>query len=369
MFNGPAPSIRDSSRGMAASMRPHAPGLKNAPEDQDSGDGLLTTRLLLAAHGEAETSGLVENFRVSRHTLGHAAEVMQLPAPLRLAICTFGGLRKRLKGGPGSPHNANTRLQAAALQAALDEQGDASYRVEAAFASSPPYLEEVLELPSGVDRQIVISMIPTDSRLSCGLICHALQASTRRTRNRSRVVARMWDDPRLTAIHRDHVVSQFPPAAAESSCCLVLVLHGTVVRDRNGDPPDFHAGIQEKCVYGEALRSELMNVAERPWNRVELAYLNHGVGGQWSSPTLVDRLTQLVGEGVQRVVAYPCEHLVDGGETTALPKVLAASGVPETHCLPCLNSTSSFIEYLAARVGAVQSAGTPEGCSPCPLLA
>ena len=324
-------------------------------------------RIVLAAHGEAESAGFKENFDVSRHTLAHAAEVMHLPAPLRLVICAFGGVRKRLKGGPGSPHNANTRQQVAALQSALDEQGGADYRVEAAFASAPPYLEEVLDVPADVDRQLVISMIPTDSRLSCGLICHALHSKGAGSRKRSTILARMWDDPALTAIHRDHVLSHFPRREPESPCCLVLVLHGTVVRDRNGDPPAFHAGAEEKDIYSEALRDALMEVADRPWDRVELAYLNHGVGGQWSSPTLDDLMTQLAGEGVKSVVAYPCEHLVDGGETAGLPGVLAATDVPETHCLPCLNAAGPFIDYLAARVLAAEAVGTSACCSPCPL--
>jgi len=326
-------------------------------------------RVLLAAHGEAESPGFKENFDVSRRTLAHAAEVMHLPTPLRLAICTLGGLRKRVKGGDGSPHNANTRQQVAALQSALDQQGGEDYRVEAAFASSPPYLENVIDLPAGMDRQLFISMIPTDSRLSCGLVCHALDSSADSTCTRSTVLARMWEDPALTAIHRDHVRSHFPAVSNASPCCLVLVLHGTVVRDRNGGPPGFHAGVEEKAVYGEALRDALMDVEDRPWDRVELAYLNHGVGGQWSSPTLDERMKQLADEGVRSVVAYPCEHLVDGGETTGLPGVLAATGVPETHCLPCLNSASPFIDYLAARIRAAEAAGIAGCCTPCPLRA
>lgn len=326
-------------------------------------------RIILAAHGEAEGTGFVENFNVSRHTLGHAAEVMHLPAPLRLAICGLGGLRKRLKGGRGSPHNANTRRQVEALQAVLDEQATARYRVEAAFASASPYLEQAIDPPDHADGQIVISMIPTDSRLSCGLICHALCAGNAESRAHTTVVARMWDDAALTAIHREHVLAHFPATAPESPCCLVLVLHGTVVRDKHGQPPGFHAGVEEKDVYGEALRDALMDVPDRPWERVELAYLNHGVGGQWSSPTLDDLMKRLAEEGVGSVVAYPCEHLVDGGETVQLPDVLDATAVAETHCLPCLNATESFIEYLAARVHAAE-AGEREGrCSPCPLRA
>lgn len=325
-------------------------------------------RVILAAHGEAESAGFVENFRVSRRTLAHAAEVMRLPAPLRLAICGLGGLRKRLGGRPGSAHNENTRQQAAALQTVLGQHEGASYRVEAAFASSSPYLEDAIRLPEDVDRQFVVSMIPTDSRLSCGLICHALLAASTVTRERTAVIARMWGDQELAAIHRDHIVSRFPPTAPQPPCCLVLVLHGTIVRDKHGRSPGFHTGVEEKATYGDALRAELLALPDRPWQRVELAYLNHGVGGQWSGPTLPELLKRLEREGVRSVVAYPCEHLVEGGETTRLPEVLAAGGLLETHQLPCLNATGRFIDYLAKRLHAASASPRTLGCcNPCPM--
>jgi ferrochelatase len=325
-------------------------------------------RIILAAHGEAETAGFVENYQVSRHTLAHAAEVMRLPAPLRLAICALGGLRKRWSGGPGSEHNARTREQAGALQSVLDGDGDIRYRVEAAFASSPPYLADAIVAPGDADRQLVVSMIPTDSRLSCGLICQALLAAAPSIRERTTVVARMWDDDELIRVHRDHIAAHAPGTPPATPCCLVLVLHGTIVRASNGGPPGFHAGATEKERYGQALREALLAVADRPWQRVELAYLNHGVGGQWSSPTLPERLEQLAGQGVRSVIAYPCEHLVDGGETVRLPDVLDASGVAEAHRIPCLNASDALIDCLAGRVRAALSAPrAAHRCDPCPM--
>jgi len=325
-------------------------------------------RVILAAHGEAESTGFVENFRISRHTLGHAAEVMPLPAPLRLAIGTFAGLRKRLRGGPGSPHNENTRRQAAALERALPQDEDHRYRVESAFASAPPYLDEAVELPENVDRQVVVTMIPTDSRLSCGLICRSLKAAPDSLCKRSTVIARLWQDPELVEIHCAHVAEHFPDTDPESAGCLVLVLHGTIVTDKHGGEPAFHTGATEKAVYGEALRTALLAMPNRRWQRVEIAYLNHGVGGRWSSPTLPELLDRLASEGVRSVTAYAAEHLVDGGETGQLPDVLRASAIPETRCLPCLNTRASFIDYLAKRVRATATARRTERCcDPCPL--
>lgn len=326
-------------------------------------------RVILAAHGEAESSGLIENFRVSWRTLSHAAEVMRLPAPLRLGICTAGALRKRLTGKSGSLHKALTRQQASALQHALMDDPDLDYRVQPAFASAPPYLSEEISAPGDdVDRQVLLSMIPTDSRLSCGLMCRSLIAGSVAMRERTTVVARFWDAPELIAIHCAHITANFPRVTPGQPCCLALVLHGTVVRDERGQEPAFHTGVAEKTAYGEALRAALLAMPEPPWQRVEIAYVNHGVGGQWSSPALPELISRLGSEGVHSVVAYACEHLVDGSETANLPQLLAAGTVPETHCVPCLNTSAPFIDFLAARVrAALSEPPTALCCDPCPL--
>jgi ferrochelatase len=326
-------------------------------------------RILLAAHGEAEGSGVLENFWVSHTTLAHAAEVMRLPAPLRFAICAMAALRKRIGGGGGSPHNLNTQQQAEALQrllASVDKRRQ--YRVEAIFASSPPYLEDEIVAPAGVDKQIVLSMIPSDSRLSCGLCCHPLAAVPVSSRGDTVVAARLWEDPEFIALQCAHVTTHFSQIASDQSSCLVLALHGTVTQDAQGAEPDFHTGAQEKGIYAEALRAALMAVPQRPWRRVEIAYLNHGVGGQWSSPALPELLARLAGEGVHSVVAYACEHLVDGSETARLPEILRRAGIAETRHLPSLNADAAFIEFLARRVDVAMDASEASmTCDPCPL--
>jgi ferrochelatase len=322
--------------------------------------------VLLAAHGEAETGRFLENYRISWHTLAHASEVMRLPLPLRILICSFAAFRKRLGRRSGSPHNAYTRQQAEALEARLNEDRHAAYRVEAVFASAPPYLDDSLDRPEDASRQVIVNMIPTDSRLSCGLGCHALQAAA--AVEGSTVIARFWDDPDLIAVHCDHVIEHFPSELAGKNACLVLILHGTVVRDERGQTPDYHTGEREKTSYADALKAALLAVPDRPWQRVEIAYLNHGVGGEWSNPTLTTLLAQLAEEGLQTVVAYPCEHLVEGGETLGLGRVLAASGVAETHGLPCLNDRPDLIELLARRViDAAESEADRWLCDACPL--
>lgn len=329
---------------------------------------MKTIRIILAAHGEAETAGLMENFRVGWRTLGHAAGVMGLSLPLRLTVCSIAALRKRVTGRGGSSHNANTRDQAIALQDRLNEYRDGHYVVQSAFASAPPYLEEQISATVDIQQQMVVNLIPSDSRLSCGLVCHALIQSSQTYPQPPTVSSRLWEAPELVDIHLAHIAARFPHSHRKPSNCLLLVLHGTLIKDRNGQAPPFHTGQEEKDFYANALLAKLMSYPDRPWQRVEIAYINHGVGGQWSRPSLSDMLSRLEQESVSHLTAYACEHLVDGSETSQLVIQLDQSSIPETHCLPCLNSSPDLIDFLAERIRAASNHHqTALCCDHCPL--
>lgn len=325
--------------------------------------------VILAAHGEAETPGFLEQWRVGHRTLAHSAEVMSLPAPLRWLICTLGALRKRFSGAPGSPHNAHTRAQAAALATKLEAAVATPVAVRAAFASAEPSVEALISGPSPAGRRIFLSMMPSDSRLACGLVCHAL-ARTGARPGQARVLARLWDDPDFIALNASHVRAHCAPGggAELSTTALVLALHGTLVRDHRGRAPSFHAGLAEKSQFASALQAALMAQANAPWREVVPAYLNHDVAGSWTQPTVGAVLEDLHRRGFERVVVFPCDFLVEGSEIIgSLAATLAAGPIARTRLVPCLNDSPDFIDYLAARVQ--RALNDPEGswqCDACP---
>lgn len=327
--------------------------------------------VLLAAHGEAETSGLRENFSVGWHTLSHVAEVMPMPAPLRGVICTLAAVRRRLGGGDGSPHNAHTRAQAEALARRLDADAALDCEVRAVFGSATPGLEAQLdEAPAEGCERVVISMTPIDSRLSCGRACHHLAAGDPAAA--TRVIARLWDDPRFVAVNVAHLFSQLELPARAQRCALVLVLHGTLVRDARGCTPGFHTGLEETQAFAARLREAVATDARSPFARIEVGFLNHDVGGEWTRPTLSEVLSALAADGVDAVAAFPCEYLVDGSDTVGkTAAALAAGPIPLAQRVDCLNDAPAFIDYLALRVrevlagdGAVAPARAH--CEACP---
>ena len=332
--------------------------------------------MILAAHGEAETAGFFENFRVGRRTLAHSAEVMHLPAPLRWLICAVGALRKRLSNRPGSPHNAWTRAQASALAARFAELLNEPVSVRAAFASSDPSVEALIAEPGSARQCMLISMSPSDSRLSCGLLCHGL-ARRGAAAQQTRVLARLWDDPDFVALNAGHVRASCavwaddgkPCAAAKTA--LLLTFHGTLVKDRRGLPPSFHNGQVEKVRLAGALQTALSASAAAPWSEVVVGYLNHDVAGSWSQPTVGAVLADLKRRGFERVWVFPCDFLVEGGEITgSLKTLLQACSIEDVRLLPCLNDSPAFIDFLAARVQRALS--NFEGlwqCDACPRRA
>ena len=329
--------------------------------------------MILAAHGEAETAGFFENFRVGQRTLAHSAEVMHLPAALRWLICILGALRKRLANRPGSPHNALTRVQASALAERLAEVLNEPVSVRVAFASSDPSVEMLIAESGSALQRMLISMSPSDSRLSCGLLCHALQRAASRP-EQTRVLARLWDDPAFAALNADHVRAvckprsegEAPSAAVRSA--LLLVFHGTLVQDQSGLAPGFHNGQAEKSHFAAALHALLAPASESPWAEVSCAYLNHDVAGRWSEPTVAAALEDLHGRGIERVWVFPCDFLVEGGEIIgSLSTTLDTGPIPDTRLLPCLNASPALIDYLARRIK--RALDDPQGqwqCDACP---
>lgn len=337
--------------------------------DCQEGDAGAELEIILAAHGEAESAGFFENFRVGQRTLAHSAQVMSLPAPLRWLICTFGALRKRIGNRPGSPHNAWTRAQATALAGSLESVLKAPVEVKPAFASCRPLLEALIAQSFTSKRRIFLSMSPSDSRLSCGLICHALQESGQHA-GQVEVLARLWDDPEFLKVNAAHVRAECAAAANSlvAKSALLLVFHGTLVSDRGGRPPSFHTGLAEKLHFAKALQTALLADADAPWTEAVPAYLNHDVAGSWTQPTVEAVLADLDRRGFERVWAFACDYLVDSSEVVgSLADKLAVGPIADARLVPCLNANPELIEFMARRVRA--ALGSRSGlalCDACP---
>lgn len=318
--------------------------------------------VILAAHGEAETSRFAENYRVSRRTLEHAAAVMGVPPVLQIGISLFSALKKKLNPQrKGSPHNRIAREQARELQNYLGERsgnGRIVFDVHAAFSASDPSLEEVIEKTKHHDAQILVSMSPVDNDLTCGQLCRYL-ARTRPADDLSRVkvISRFWCDAALHQLCAAHVVA----ASAETRLgrserhVLLLLFHGTLVTDGSGELPAFRTGLDETMAFAARLTELLGSDVRHPYGRIMTAFLNHDVGGEWTRPSFEETAALLADSGVSNVALFAAGYFADGNETVyreqELRSMLPACTITT---IPCLNASPAFAGYLNGRVaGAV----------------
>lgn len=316
--------------------------------------------VILASHGEAETGGFIENYRVSLHTLSRASAVMPIPVPLQHLISFSASLKKRLHlapGSAGSPQNLLTRAQADRLRHDLERHPLAShieFDVHAAHMASDPSFEKVLAGTKAHDGQIVVPMAPVDNSLSCGQICrHISEIQAPERLHRVKVIGRLWTDEALYRSCLDHLFggSVRLPEKSGVGKALVLMFHGTLVRDSKGNEPSFHTGRAETEAFAKALAGHIAADPRNPWNTILTAYLNHDVGGEWTTPSIDEVSLKIGTEGFGDVSLFAAGYFSDGNETIHRAERLSLL-YPGIHVesIPCLNDSPVFAEYLATKV-------------------
>jgi ferrochelatase len=320
--------------------------------------GAKRMAVVLAAHGEAETTGFFENYQVSLHTLKRASEIIPLPLPLRHFISFSSSIRKKIAGKrTGSPQNPLTRLQVRALQQHLDAiSSGVEFEVIAAFSASEPSVEAVLEKRRGYDGVIVAPMAPVDNAMSCGLLCaHLSKRCSPEELARTRVIGRLWQDERLHRAYLDYLLGsgRALPIGPKERNALMLLFHGTLVEDRNGAPPAFHTGHAETLAFARLLTDLIESDPRMPWGTVTTAFLNHDVGGEWSSPSFEEAARMVIGKGFRHVSLFAAGYFSDGNETLHRePALTAIEPSIQVETIPCLNDSPHLISCLAGRVAA-----------------
>ena len=316
--------------------------------------------VIMVGHGEAETAGFLDNFAMTRHTLSHASGVMSIPRPLQLLISLGAGLKNSSRFrriNYVSPQNELTRKQAAAVGRRLmqhPEKEDLVFEVFPAFFVTPPFFEEVIDNTRCHDVQIMLYMAPVENSLNCGSICGYLKGNYAGQELAGvKVVSRFWEDESLLHVYHDHI---FQHAAlcgdgGTAQSALVLVFHGTLVADARGNAPSFHTGLEETMAFGESLRKFIRSDARNSFGQIHVSFLNHDVGGEWTTPSLEQTLDRLKKEDTEHVALFSAGFFSEGNETLLKAKeALLKSGIGSTSYIPCVNDSDAFVEYLSERI-------------------
>ncbi len=317
--------------------------------------------VILVAHGEAETTRFRENYRVMSKTLLHASQIMPLPVPLQKAIAISSSFKKVLSAFSQpqcSPQNRITREQAAALQRHLDESPPSEqfdFEVHAAFSASPPYAERVIDTTRQCDGQVMVSMAPVDTTLSCGLLCSWLNASLQGSElAKVRVLSQFWDDEHLYPLYCDHLFQSAAPTPhpkPDGRRILVLLFHGTLVADEKGNPPVFQTGREGAITLARRFSAAVLSDPRNIYSEVLPAYLNHDFGGKWTSPSFEELCVSLRDAHNASADIFGCGFFSDGNEIIRRADELKQlTPVKDASVISCVNSSPQFISYLARRV-------------------
>ena len=245
--------------------------------------------------------------------------------------------------GVASELARSVRLAEAGLTVEVDE----------AYYFVPPFLETLLEKYRGsTDGVVVVPMIPVESAFSCGVACQmAIDTHGEALPGKVRVMHGLWKYEELHRIYLNHLFGSLLPdmaLAGGRKPALVLVIHGTIVRNRKGNPPAVFTGLEETYAFFRIIRERVLADPRNVFGEVKLGCLNHSRGGEWTPDTVEKALGELHTQAVDSVVMFPFGYFADNSETDYEAKrQLDASGFARTQYIPCINESPDFMRWLA----------------------
>jgi ferrochelatase len=321
--------------------------------------------VVLVTYGEVEKLSVRSLWPSSRKIIQVVTrQIIRLPKLLIYTLADFRSARHYLDW---KLHRYRSRLveinrrQALGVKEALDRNPrfagqDDTVEVADAYYFVSPSLEEVLErFQSCSDGVVVVPMIPVESAFSCGPACQmAIDLFGEGHLSFIRVVRGLWKDSGLHRIYLDYLFSSILSgftADRKKQQGLVLVIHGTIVRNRKGEVPSVFTGLNETMQFYKLMREKILADPRNVFGEVKLGCLNHSRGGEWSPETLKRALDEFADEGVSSVAIFPFGYFADNSETDyEAKKLLDQAPLSLKHYIPCINDSPVFTGWLASKI-------------------
>lgn len=219
----------------------------------------------------------------------------------------------------------------------------------------PPYLEDtLLDLQANYDGVIVVPMIPVESAFSCGVACQIVRDIYGDDKyEKVRLLNKLWQDEELHGIYADYLFQSVDRSYVGRGIKkgLVLVIHGTLVRDRAGNPPKVFTGLNETGEFFEMMKDRIMSDPRNVFHGVKQGCMNHSTGGEWTSETVQKAFEEFRAEGYDSVVMFPYGFFADNSETEYEARtLLEKSSFSYKQYIRCINGFPQFAEWLASRI-------------------
>ncbi len=256
---------------------------------------------------------------------------------------------------------AINRAQKTTLAHALAESGNdffskADVDVFDAYYFVPPYLDDMLQqLQREYDGIVVVPMIPVESAFSCGVACQmVIDLYGDSSFSHVRVMSKLWKEDRLHRIYIEYLFGQLSASVRlhqKGKIGLVLVIHGTLVKNRAGNPPKLYTGLEETIAFFEVMKRKIMADPENIFGDVRQGCINHSTGGEWTSDTIEHALEEFKREGYEGVVMFPYGFFADNSETEydAFKKLKEANFAVSQY-VRCINDSPAFGRWLSDQV-------------------
>ena len=303
--------------------------------------------IILLTYGEPPRAELRSQFEYSRRIL-HGLTRLVAPIP-RWIVPALAARRALLRTVTwraeryGSPIEALTREQARGLAAALAALvPERLFRVHVAYEFRDPSLDDVLaQVEEGA---LIVPMYLAESEFTHDLARRKL--AERNGDGRGARVLPALGAGVLARLSADWIEAELARRgiAGGPDWALVLAAHGTLV-----DPP------RPMNTGREATEAVALAIADRLSGRfgaMTPAWLNHAMGGTWTSPAADVALRGLADRGFRRIVYYPYGFVADNAESQLEGRVLlrAERRFEEVVHLPCLNAAPAYLDALAGAI-------------------
>lgn len=314
--------------------------------------------VIVITYGEPPTPSFLEQWNYSNQIL---RRLTRLVAPIpKCIIPLFGAYRgytrtkNWLNENFGSPLEEITRRQAESLHTELrNALPDRDWRIHIAYEFRDPMLEVVLTniQRTGTDEIILAPMYVPISDFTNKISERDYERFQARTNH-------SLPDPKTVTFRQCHndlanVMADFIRRKIRelgltdeerSRHALLLGCHGTVMTPPKGISDAGYCDTKQ-------LYDDLESLLRPEFQSVAIGWLNHRLGGEWTTPTLEQSVKSLLENGIQQFVYFPFGFLADNAETVLEGRtVLRDLGVTEYHHLPCMNVDPSFIRFLAQQV-------------------
>lgn len=308
--------------------------------------------VVLVTYGEPPRAEFFAQLRYSwRILLGLTRSVAPIPAAL-LPIIALSRARFRVKLWTNeryeSPLEPITETQARGLGAALARKSPATeWRVHAAYEFRDPLLVDLLERIPRDEAVDVIPMYVAESAFTHEISRRTVDEWRRRGgRDRPapvRVLPGLGEEA-YADVAAGHVLSEIRRRdIGGADWAMVLAAHGTLleppkpINTGRGATECVASGLTERCI--------------GRFGKIQIGWLNHVYGGEWTKPSADVALRMVAEAGYRKVVYFPFGFSADNAETQ-LEGRIALRTQPQMLAvhLPCVNDAPEFMDALAESV-------------------